>query len=111
MRGTIDGAGIYLDDNQTPAFTSSVNSVVDPSKVKGVSSTTIKVVNTKEASIALGSEFMRQVVPTDRPTLRIGEDSVDLFRASAIPVRKDRNTIELLCVGGELHMVRAGQED
>lgn len=100
MKGTIDGADIYLDEGQLPAFTLSVNSIIDPSKIKGVSSTTIRVQNTKEAARALGREFMCVDPPVDRPTMRIGEDSVDLFRASAIPVRKDRDTIELLCVGG-----------
>ena len=49
MKAYIDSVEVYLDDEQRPAFTSSVDELNDPSKSKGQSSTTIRVIATKEA--------------------------------------------------------------
>lgn len=100
MRGTIDGTDIYLEDNQLPAFTSSIDSILDPSKIKGVGSTTMKVVTTKEARQVLGTEFMSQHTSNARRVLRISQGDVDLFRADVIPVSIDRNVAECIGVGG-----------
>lgn len=100
MRGSIDGTEIYLSEDQLPAVTLSVNSLTDPSKVTGARSTTIRVIATKEARRVLGGEGMAEVPRTDRPVLRIGEDSVDLFRSDVIPVRHTRNEIECVGAGG-----------
>ena len=100
MRGTIDGHEIYLPEDELPAFTLSVNSLTDPSKVKGTSSSTVKVVATKEAHRAFGTEFMDTVERNTRPRLLIGDDSAGVFQADVIPVSHSRDVIECLCVGG-----------
>lgn len=101
MRGTIDGIEVYLDDDQLPAFTLSVNSLTDPSKVQGVRSTTIRIISTPEARRVLGTEYMAQVGRSGaRPVLRIEEGDVDLFRAEVVPVKWTRDVIECLAVGG-----------
>lgn len=100
MRGSIDGTEIYLSEDQLPAVTLSVNSLTDPSKVTGARSTTIRVIATKEARRVLGGEGMAEVPRTERPVLRIGEDSVDLFRSEVIPVKHTRNEIECVGAGG-----------
>lgn len=101
MRGTIDGIEVYLDEDQLPAFTLSVNSLTDPSKVQGVRSTTIRIVATPEARRVLGTEYMAQVKRGGaRPVLRIGDGDVDLFRAEVVPVKWTRDVIECLAIGG-----------
>jgi hypothetical protein len=100
MRGTIDDFEVYLDESQLPAFTLSVNSVIDPSKVQGTSSTTLRLIATKETRRLLGGERMAEVANDERPVLRIGDDSVDLFRSSIVAVRKDRDIVECIAVGG-----------
>lgn len=101
MKGTIDGIEVYLDEDQLPAFTLSVNSLTDPSKVQGVRSTTIRIIATPEARRVLGTEYMAQVQRVGaRPVLRIGDGDVDLFRAEVVPVKWTRDVIECLAVGG-----------
>lgn len=100
MRGTIDGTDIYLDDGQLPAFSSSSVGIEDPAQIKGAGSTTIRVVATKESARAIGTEFMRQVPIAGRLQITIGEDSASVFKADAVPVKKDRNEIELICLAG-----------
>jgi hypothetical protein len=100
MRGTIDGHEIYLPEDELPAFTLSVNSLTDPSKVQGTSSSTMKVVATKEARQKFGTEFMDTVMRGTRPRLLIGDDSAGLFQADVVPVTQSRDVIECLCVGG-----------
>ena len=100
MRGSIDGTEVYMNDGQLPAFTLSINSITDPSKVQGAASSTIKVVATKEARRVFGPEGMAHVRRSDRPVLRIGEDSVDLFRANVQVMQHDRDTIDVIGVAG-----------
>jgi uncharacterized delta-60 repeat protein len=99
MRAKINGSEVYLKDDQAPAFSSSINKLTDPSKVSGVTSTTIKVVATVEAKRVLGTEFMAEAKRTTRPTLTIGEQG-ELFNSSILPLRQDRETIECFAVGG-----------
>ena len=90
-----------MDEDQLPAFTLSVNSLTDPSKVQGVRSTTIRIIATPEARRVLGTEYIAQVGRSGtRPVLRIGEGDVDLFRAEVVPVKWTRDVIECLAVGG-----------
>lgn len=101
MRGTIDGIEVYLDEDQLPAFTQSVNSLTDPSKVQGVRSTTIRIVATPEARRVLGTEYMAQIPRGgQRPVLHIGDGDVDVFRANVVPVKFNRDVIECLATGG-----------
>ena len=74
MRYRVDDFQVFTDDQQPPAFTLSVNSIYDPGKVNGGTSTTIKVISTKEAKRILGSEYVAMVPRSDRPRLRIGDD-------------------------------------
>lgn len=100
MQGRIDGAEVYLDDGQLPAFTLSVNSLTDPSKVQGTRSTTMRVISTPESRRALGSEHGAAARPSVRPILRIGEGDADVFRAEVVPVKHTRDVIECLAVSG-----------
>jgi hypothetical protein len=100
MRGTIDGIEVYMDEDQLPAITMSVNSLADPSKITGATSSTIRVIATKEARRVLGREGMNEVGRLTRARLRIADDSCDLFAAELIPVRHDRDVIECIAVGG-----------
>lgn len=100
MKGRIDGTEVYLSESQLPEFTASINDILDPSSIKGTRSTTIRVIRTPEAARAVGSEYMAEQPRNDRPTLRIGDDSVDLFSATVVPVSRNRNEVELIAVGG-----------
>jgi len=100
MRYRVDDFQVFTDDQQPPAFTLSVNSIYDPGKVNGGTSTTIKVISTKEAKRILGSEYVAMVPRSDRPRLRIGDDDVDVYSTEVIPVEFSRDVIELFGVAG-----------
>lgn len=100
MRGRIDDTEVYLDEDQLPAFSLSVNSITDPDKIKGTSSTTLRVLSTPESRRAVGTHFMDERRRTKRPVLRIGEDSVDLFRSDVVVLEQDRDVIECMALGG-----------
>lgn len=100
MRATINDNEIFLDGKQLPAVTLSVNKLTDPSKIAGVGSTTIKVLATREAKQALGTEFMAHVDRPGRPQLRIGDGGVDYFRSDVVVTRKDRDGFECVGIGG-----------
>lgn len=100
MIGKIEGANVFLSEDQLPEFSVLITALEDPSKTKGSSSTTIRVINTPEAARALGTEHMHDAPRTQRPRLRIGNGSVDFFTSRVIPVRHSRNEIECIAVGG-----------
>lgn len=100
MIGTIDGADVYLSEDQLPAFTLSAGTLANPVAVSSSSSTTIRVISTPESAIAIGNEYAATVAPNRRPELRVSEGSVDLFRSVVLPIRKNRNEIECVAVGG-----------
>lgn len=100
MNGRIDGKEVYLSENELPEFTASINDILDPGSIKGTRSTTIRVIRTPQAAQALGGEWMAEEDRNQRPTLRIGEGSVDLFSAQVVPVSRNRDEIELIAVGG-----------
>ncbi len=100
MRATIDGVEVYMDDGQLPAFSLSVNNLTDPSVVKGATSTTIRVIATKEARRVLGGEGMAEVPRNGRPVLRIGDDSVDLFVSEMRVLEQNRDQIQCVAVSG-----------
>lgn len=99
MRGRLNDSEVYLDEGQLPAFSLSVTALTDPSKIKGTTSTTLRILATPEAKRVVGSEFMAQR-PLGRPVLRIGEDSVDLFRSEVKVLEQDRGVIEAIAVSG-----------
>lgn len=100
MRGTINDVAVFLDDDQYPSVRSSVNDILDPSKAKGATVSTVTVINTPEAARVLGTEFMAQVADSRRPRLRLGDGSIDLFSADIIPQRKTRSKIECFGLSG-----------
>lgn len=101
MRGTIGDNEIYLSEDQLPAFSLSVNSLQDPSKVQGSgSATTLRVISSKEARRVFGGEGMAEAPYTQRPVMRIGDDSADYFKAQVIPVSLDRDQVECVAVAG-----------
>lgn len=100
MRGTIDGSEVFLDDDQLPAFTLSVNSVTDPGSVKGARSTTIRLTNTKELARVMGSQYLMSADFPPRTTLRIGDEGGEEFVSQIVPVAHDTFQIEAIAVGG-----------
>jgi hypothetical protein len=98
IRARLGDSDVFMSEDQAPAFSSSVNSITDPSKVKGVSSTTIRIISTKESRRVLGSATTDRMPSTQRPILRIGNDDADLFRAEVTPVSHDRNEIECIAL-------------
>ena len=100
MNGRIDGTGIYLNGDQLPAFTLSLNDLTDPSKIRGARSTTLRLTNTKEVRRVFSTQPMRVPSRADDQVLRIGDGGVDLYRATVVPVNTDRNEVEAIAVGG-----------
>lgn len=100
MRATVNGKEVFLDADELPAFSLSINEVTDPSVIRGARSPTIRVVSDNGAKRAFGTEFMGQLRSGQRPELRIGNGGVDDFRAEVVVTRQDRNAIECVAVGG-----------
>ena len=100
MKGRIDDSEVYLSEDQLPAVTSSIADLIEPTKVRGVRTTTGRVVNTKEARRILGSEKMSRINPSERHLLRLGNDNVDLFRSQIVATNFDRDIIEFQSIGG-----------
>jgi len=91
---------VYLDEGQLPAFTLSISDVADVSKIRGFRGTTMRILSTKESRRVFGNETVAPIDPNGRKTLRIGNDSVDLFSAQIIKARQDRDEIECQTVSG-----------
>src|SRR5574343_700449 len=100
MRGRIDGTDVYLSEDQLPEFTVSIDDVLDPSSIKGTRSTTTELIRTPELARAMGSEYMAEQPRNDRPTLRIGDDSVDLFSVPVVPISRSRTSYSVIAIGG-----------
>jgi len=100
MRATVNDKEVFLKEGELPAVTLSINSLTDPSKISGTTSTTIKVLATPEAKRVFGTEFMRDARRTTRPELRIGFGGVDDYRTNVIPVEQNRDEVQCIAVGG-----------
>lgn len=100
MRIRIDDQRVYASEDQDPRITVSVNDIRDPSKIRGARSTSVKIISTNESRRALGSEGMDRIDVFSRKAMRIGNDSVDLFRADVVKTQQDRDVIELQTLGG-----------
>lgn len=100
MIGRIDGTNIYLSEDQLPAFTLSLNELTEPGMIRGARSSTIRIVNTKEARRVFSTQPMRSPSRSGEQTLTIGEGSVNAYRAKVVPTRTDSNEIEAFAVGG-----------
>jgi len=100
MRATVNDKEVFLKEGELPAVTLSINSLTDPSKISGTTSTTIKVLATPEAKRVFGTEFMRDARNRADLELRMGFGGVDDYRTNVIPVEQDRDEIQCLAVGG-----------
>ncbi len=100
MRARLNGQTVFLSDEKPPGFSTSLNDLLDITKVKGLSSTTVEIVATPEALRALGGDGMQEVARTRGNILRMGNDDRDHFTSEFIPVRWSRNKIEGYCAGG-----------
>jgi len=99
MKAYIDSVEVYLDDEQRPAFTSSVDELNDPSKSKGQSSTTIRVIATKEARKVLGTHYMAQPEVTVDHILEID----GMYKAVIKVLSWNENVIECSAIAGNAH--------
>lgn len=99
MIGRIDGTEAYLSEDRLPAFTLTLNDLVDPSKMKGPRSTTVKFANTKEFRRVFSSQYMR--VPS-RPSAKlvIGNGDMAVFSATIVPSETDRNEGDAVALAG-----------
>lgn len=100
MRATVNDKEVFLKEGELPAVTLSINSLTDPSKISGTTSTTIRVLATPEAKRVFGTEFMRDSPRAQRPEIRIGFGGVDYFRSAVLPVEQDRDEVQCLAQGG-----------
>ena len=86
MRATVNDKEVFLKEGELPAVTLSINSLTDPSKISGTTSTTIKVLATPEAKRVFGTEFMQDARNRADLELRMGFGGVDDYRTNVIPV-------------------------
>jgi hypothetical protein len=102
MRAEINGHTVYLSEDPAPVVSLTINDIFDPGKIRGAKSNTLRIIATKEGRREMGGEYMSEVdlFASGLPVLKMGEDSVNLFKANVAPQARSRNEIECIAVGG-----------
>lgn len=100
MTWKLDNVEVFPEGDQDPAITFSLNDLTDPSRIRGLRSTTTKVVNTKSLRRVIGSDRMLSGRRSTRPVLRKIDGGVEQFRAEVVAKLHDQNVAELLALGG-----------
>lgn len=96
---TLDGQVVHLDGDQVPGVTLRESDVTDPGKLLGTSSTTIRILATKELLQVLGSEAMNERPAFSMPELRMTEGGDPIFAAPVLPLQQDRDRAEVVALG------------
>jgi hypothetical protein len=100
LKAYVDGVQVYMAGD-APAVSLSLNELANPSKVRGGRSTTIKIINTKEARRVFGGEGTSEALRKDRPEIVVYDaHGVECLRAKVIPLKMDREHIECTAISG-----------
>lgn len=98
MRITVGDTEITMAADELPEFSYSLLEAVDPSKVRGSSSTTFDIPATNAARVALGGPALNEETKAEKP-FRIGNGSEVLFDGVAVPVEWSEDRISLAVFG------------
>jgi len=98
MRTVINGQDVYLDGDNIPEFTYSLNELTDFTKVRGSSSTTFEVPASNSARVGLGGPAMQEEVIGEVP-IRIGEGGQVLFEGVCKPMEWTEDSVQVVAYG------------
>lgn len=98
MRITVGDTEISMAAGELPEFSYSLLEAIDPSKVRGSSSTTFDIPATNAARVALGGPAINEEVAGEKP-FRIGNGSEVLFDGVAVPVEWSDDRISIAVFG------------
>jgi hypothetical protein len=108
MRTTIGGVDVSLAEKDLPEFSYSLIEAIDPSKVRGSSSTTFDIPATNSARIALGGPSMNEGTPPQQE-FRIGNGSQVMFDGIAVPVEWDEDRVSVVVFGDNAEWINAAK--
>jgi hypothetical protein len=98
MRTVINGQDVYLDGDNIPEFTYSLNELTDFTKVRGSSSTTFEVPASNSARVGLGGPAMQEQAIGEVP-IRIGEGGQVLFEGVCKPMEWTEDSVQVVAYG------------
>ena len=98
MRTVINGQDVYLDGDNIPEFSYSLNELTDFTKVKGSSSTTFEIPASNSARVSLGGMAMQEQ-PLGEVPIRIGEGGQVLFEGVCVPMEWSEDSIKVVAYG------------
>jgi hypothetical protein len=98
MRTVINGQDVYLDGDNIPEFSYSLNELTDFTKVKGSSSTTFDIPASNAARVGLGGVAMQEQ-PIGEVPIRIGEGGQVLFEGVCVPTEWTDESIKVVAYG------------
>ena len=98
MRTVINGQDVYLDGDNIPEFSYSLNELTDFTKVKGSSSTTFDIPASNAARVGLGGVAMQEQ-PIGEVPIRIGEGGQVLFEGVCVPMEWTDESIKVVAYG------------
>jgi hypothetical protein len=98
MRTVINGQDVYLDGDNIPEFSYSLNELTDFTKVKGSSSTTFDIPASNGARVGLGGVAMQEQ-PIGEVPIRIGEGGQVLFEGVCVPTEWTDESIKVVAYG------------
>ena len=108
MRTTIGGVDVSLAEKDLPEFSYSLIEAIDPSKVRGSSSTTFDIPATNSARVALGGPSMNEGTPPQQE-FRIGNGSQVMFDGIAVPVKGDEDRVSVVVFGDNAEWINAAK--
>lgn len=98
MRTVINGQDVYLDGDNIPEFSYSLNELTDFTKVRGSSSTTFEIPASNSARVGLGSPAMQEEIGGEVP-IRIGKGGQVLFEGVCKPMEWTEDSIRVVAYG------------
>lgn len=107
MKALLNGEEVFLDGGELPAIRLSSMDLTDISKVRGNTSTTIKVALTPQSRRILGDEHgaRRPHAVTDN-TFTITDDAgQEVYRAKCAIISATRDTVEMIAVSGNAYWI------
>jgi len=98
MRTVINGQDIFLDADNIPEFSYSLNELTDFTKVKGSSSTTFDIPASNAARAGLGGVAIQERFLGEVP-IRIGDGGQVLFEGICVPMEWTDDSIKVVAYG------------
>lgn len=107
MKALLNGEDVFLDGGELPAIRLSSIDLTDISKVRGNTSTTIKVALTPQSRRILGDEHgaRRPHAVTDNTFIITDDAGQEVYRAKCAIISATRDTVEMIAVSGNAYWI------